>query len=265
VREGGDAIFVAWRPRIAERSFHPAARNLANYLALRRLDLHTLQASLTMLGLSSLGRSEGHVMVTLDALHAALARICGDMTADFPPARDFRAGRRALERAFIFLAVVLDVFSREVIGYAIGPTLDARLPIAALDAALESRRPPSGCIHHSDRGSQPEFNRSSKRDCSGRCRGRVIRTTMRTQCARGELHEDTQARRDLSARLPDDGRRHRPPSTLLGDDLQQQSAALRSAIGRPMPSRPIAPVPFHPVKSHPPDCPTKRGRSNDRD
>ena len=65
-----------------------------------------------------------------------------------------------LERAFVFLAVVLDVFSRKVIGYAIGPTLDARLPLAALDAAIDSRRPPPGCVHHSDRGSQPEFNRS---------------------------------------------------------------------------------------------------------
>jgi putative transposase len=49
-----------------------------------------------------------------------------------------------LERGFAFLAVVLDVFSRKVIGYAIGPTLDARLPVAALDAAIESRQPPPG-------------------------------------------------------------------------------------------------------------------------
>ncbi len=56
-----------------------------------------------------------------------------------------------LERAFVFLAVVLDVFSRKVIGYAIGPTHDARLPLAALDAAIDSRRPPPGCVHHSDR------------------------------------------------------------------------------------------------------------------
>ena len=58
-----------------------------------------------------------------------------------------------LERSFVFLAVVLDVFSRKVIGYAIAPTLDARLPLAALDAAIESRNPPPGCVHHSNRGS----------------------------------------------------------------------------------------------------------------
>jgi putative transposase len=44
-----------------------------------------------------------------------------------------------LERAFVFLAVVLDVFSRKIVGYAIGPTLDARLSLAALDAAMTYR------------------------------------------------------------------------------------------------------------------------------
>lgn len=55
---------------------------------------------------------------------------------------------------FVYLAVILDAWSRKVIGYAVGPVLDARLPLAALDAAVESRRPAVGCIHHSDRGTQ---------------------------------------------------------------------------------------------------------------
>ena len=58
------------------------------------------------------------------------------------------------ERAFRFLAVVLDVCSRTAIGYAIGPTLDARMPLAALDAAIDSRRPPPGCVYHAYRGLQ---------------------------------------------------------------------------------------------------------------
>jgi transposase InsO family protein len=62
-----------------------------------------------------------------------------------------------------FLAVILDAWSRKVIGYALRPVLDARLPLAALDAALDTRSPARDCIHHSDRGSQPEFNRSSQR------------------------------------------------------------------------------------------------------
>jgi putative transposase len=62
-----------------------------------------------------------------------------------------------------FLAVVLDAWSRRVIGYAAGPILDARLPLAALEPALESRRPLPGCSHHSDRGSQDASRRYRER------------------------------------------------------------------------------------------------------
>ncbi|MCY3771750.1 MAG: IS3 family transposase [Gemmatimonadetes bacterium] len=56
--------------------------------------------------------------------------------------------------AFVFLAVILDAWSRRVIGYAVSRQIDTRLTIAALQAALEDRRPPRGCLHHTDRGSQ---------------------------------------------------------------------------------------------------------------
>jgi putative transposase len=55
---------------------------------------------------------------------------------------------------FVYVAVILDAWSRKVVGYAIGRSLDARLTLAALKAAIERRGPPSGCVHHSDRGSQ---------------------------------------------------------------------------------------------------------------
>jgi len=55
---------------------------------------------------------------------------------------------------FVCVAVVLDAWSRRVVGYAIGRSIDARLTVAALKIAIERRRPPSGCVHHSDRGSQ---------------------------------------------------------------------------------------------------------------
>jgi putative transposase len=55
---------------------------------------------------------------------------------------------------FVYLAAVLDAWSRRVVGYAIGRRIDARLALAALRAAVRARRPPAGCIHHSDRGSQ---------------------------------------------------------------------------------------------------------------
>src|SRR3546814_16731600 len=60
----------------------------------------------------------------------------------------------AIARGFVYLAVILDAWSRRVVGYALGRQIDVRLTLAALDAAIHSRRQPSGCIHHTDRGSQ---------------------------------------------------------------------------------------------------------------
>jgi putative transposase len=59
-----------------------------------------------------------------------------------------------LRTEFVYLAVVLDAFSRRVIGWALGRTLEAELAIAALRMALVERRPPPGLVHHSDRGVQ---------------------------------------------------------------------------------------------------------------
>src|SRR5260370_24071688 len=59
-----------------------------------------------------------------------------------------------IARGFVYLAAILDAGSRRVVGYAIGRHIDARLTLAALRAAIASRAPPPGCIHHSDRGSQ---------------------------------------------------------------------------------------------------------------
>ncbi len=60
----------------------------------------------------------------------------------------------AIATGFVYLAAILDAWSRRVVGYAIGRRIDARLALAALKAAIASRHPPPGCIHHSDRGSQ---------------------------------------------------------------------------------------------------------------
>ncbi len=59
-----------------------------------------------------------------------------------------------LRTEFVYLAVVLDAFSRRVIGWALGRTLEASLAVAALRMALMERKPPSGWVHHSDRGVQ---------------------------------------------------------------------------------------------------------------
>jgi transposase InsO family protein len=63
-----------------------------------------------------------------------------------------------LEMEFIYLAVVLDAFSRRVIGWALDRHLEDDLTVAALAMALERRKPSAGLTHHSDRGVQYASN-----------------------------------------------------------------------------------------------------------
>ena len=55
---------------------------------------------------------------------------------------------------FVYLAVILDLFSRKVIGWAISKSLQKEVCVEALKMAFETRDPAPGCIHHSDRGVQ---------------------------------------------------------------------------------------------------------------
>ena len=73
---------------------------------------------------------------------------------------------------FIFLAVVLDVFSRRVVGWAIGGDMSAELVLKALNMALQQRKP-RGVIHHSDQGSQYTSLAFGKR-----CREMGVRPSM---------------------------------------------------------------------------------------
>lgn len=59
-----------------------------------------------------------------------------------------------LRTEFVYLAVVLDAFSRRVIGWALGRTLEAELAVTALRMAFMERQPAPGLVHHSDRGVQ---------------------------------------------------------------------------------------------------------------
>jgi putative transposase len=59
-----------------------------------------------------------------------------------------------IRTGFVYLAVILDLFSRKVVGWAISARLDAELCLSALRMAIRERRPRAGLIHHSDRGVQ---------------------------------------------------------------------------------------------------------------
>lgn len=59
-----------------------------------------------------------------------------------------------IKNGFVYLAVILDLFSRKVVGWAISKHIDEELTLNALRMAIRRRKPPRGVIHHSDRGVQ---------------------------------------------------------------------------------------------------------------
>ena len=124
-----------------------------------------------------------------------------------------------LNEAFVYLAVVIDAFSRKVIGWALDNHIEARLAIEALDMALLTRNPPPhSLIHHSDRGVQYACG-----DYTARLEGRAIAIsmsrpanpydnakaesfmkTLKTEEVNGKAYKDIEeARRDIGAFIED--------------------------------------------------------------
>ena len=92
-----------------------------------------------------------------------------------------------LLREFVYLAVILDAYSRRCIGWALQPYLEAELALEALRMALASRRVEPGLVHHSDRGVQ--YASSGYTDL---LKGRGIRISM---SRRGNPYDNAQAER----------------------------------------------------------------------
>jgi len=65
-----------------------------------------------------------------------------------------RPGSSSSSEGWLYLAVILDLFTRKVVGWAMRDHMRAELTIAALTMAIQRQRPGAGLIHHSDRGSQ---------------------------------------------------------------------------------------------------------------
>jgi putative transposase len=103
-------------------------------------------------------RKRAYVPATTESNHGwpVVANLAGDMLVsglDQLWVADITYIR--LQEEFAYLAVILDAFSRRIIGWAMEDHLQASLAIAALEMALETRRPrPYSLIHHSDRGTQ---------------------------------------------------------------------------------------------------------------
>ncbi|GAB1344304.1 hypothetical protein MASR1M101_34310 [Gemmatimonas sp.] len=73
-------------------------------------------------------------------------------------------------RGFVYVAFVIDVFSRRIVGWRVSTSMRTDLALDALEQALYDRQTDGQLIHHSDRGSQGGFNRSSQH--------RVMRQTL---------------------------------------------------------------------------------------
>jgi putative transposase len=71
------------------------------------------------------------------------------------------------EEGWLYLAVILDLFARRVVGWAASAMNDTELALAALGAALRLRHPPAGLVHHSDRGS-PYASEDYRRELAAR-------------------------------------------------------------------------------------------------
>jgi transposase InsO family protein len=95
---------------------------------------------------------------TTDSSHAqpVAANVIAERPAPTGPNQAWRTDITYLKTAegWLFLAAILDAWSRRVVGWACAPTLHASLALAALRDALRRRQPPKGLLHHSDRGCQ---------------------------------------------------------------------------------------------------------------
>jgi len=104
------------------------------------------------------GRPRRRKPRTTDSLHTqpiAPNLLARDFTAEAPN-RKWVADITGISTrsGWLYLAGILDAYSRRAIGYAMASYRDEQLVEMALDMALLTRRPPAGLIHHSDRGSQ---------------------------------------------------------------------------------------------------------------
>ena len=109
---------------------------------------------------------------------------------------------------WLYLAVVLDLFSRRVIGWAMSTKMDAALVETALRMALLERRPPAGLLHHSDQGSQytsaiylnclnaalAELSMSGAGNCYDNAVMESFFSTLKTECVTGVFLTHAQAR-----------------------------------------------------------------------
>jgi putative transposase len=136
-----------------------------------------------------------------------------------------------LREEFVFLAVILDAFSRRVIGWALDRTLEDQLTLAALKMALSRRSVQPGLVHHSDRGSQyasGDYTNLLKE--SGIGREHVAQRQPVGQRGLRIVYENAEVRRGVSQRIPGSAGSASLDSRVPGENLQRKTASLRARL-----------------------------------
>jgi putative transposase len=113
-------------------------------------------------GLAGVSRRKGCRTTIADGHAAAAADLVKRQFSAAEPNRVWTADITYVPtwQGFVYLAVVLDVFSRRIVGWAMADHMRTELVTDALAMALHQRRPEAGVIHHSDKGSQLGFKES---------------------------------------------------------------------------------------------------------
>jgi len=169
--------YRAWRSRPASRRQREDLVLLAHIREQHRLSLNSYGRPRMTEELKELGLDVGHRRVGrlmrqngISVVRTHKYKVTTDSNHKFNIApnllnRNFLADRRNQKwvvdisyiwtrEGWLYLAVVLDLYSRRVIGWAVSNRMKRTLAIRALNMAIALRKPPRGCIHHSDRGSQ---------------------------------------------------------------------------------------------------------------
>lgn len=118
------------------------------------------------------------------------------------------------DEGWLYLVVIMDLYSRRIVGWSMASAMDVQLVESALQMAVESRRPPHGCIFHSDRGSQyaarefraalksrglvPSMSRTG--NCYDNAAAESLHHTLKTECV---FHCDYATRDDARASVFD--------------------------------------------------------------
>jgi len=121
-----------------------------------RVSKRRVERAMRGLGLVARRRRRFRVTTAADARHAVEPNLLArDFTAQRPNERWVTDITYVwTDEGWCYLAVILDLYSRAVVGWALDATLATTLPLRAFDAALRRRSPSAGLLHHSDRGCQ---------------------------------------------------------------------------------------------------------------